>query len=94
MKINVSLLSFLPKPRDISITLEGGEATIEDVMGKIMEEMEEAVRERFSRALEHEGIPLCMIIANGITIPRERWREHHVKDGDSIVILPLLVGGG
>jgi sulfur carrier protein ThiS len=94
MKVNISLLGFLPKPKEISIMLEGEEITIEYIVKKVLEESEDIVRERLHMLLEREDIPSFMVIASGVTVPREKWCEYHVKDGDNIAILSLLVGGG
>jgi sulfur carrier protein ThiS len=94
MKVNVLVLSFLPKPREITIVLDENEVTVEDVVKKTMEEIEETVRGEFTKALNRESIPLYAVMINGTIIPRERWHLHYVKDGDNIVVLPILISGG
>ncbi len=38
-------------------------------------------------------MPLVAVKIDGRHLPRARWKEHIIEDGDEITVLPVFAGG-
>ncbi|MBS7642000.1 MAG: MoaD/ThiS family protein [Candidatus Bathyarchaeia archaeon] len=94
MKVKISLIGLSNKPYSFTLTIEDHTSlTVEEVMGLLIDMLEASLRKEMYSIME-PGNPTYAAMVNGVALPREKWNIHLVRDGDEIVIAPILVGGG
>ncbi|MEM2197332.1 MAG: MoaD/ThiS family protein [Nitrososphaerota archaeon] len=91
MRVKVSILGVSSKPHSIILTLDCSEASIVELVKALADCVEEPLGREVRDALES---PTYVAIVEGTAIPRDRWDNQSVKDGDEIIFMPMLVSGG